>query len=234
MSNETLVVSQAEKPFWIRPPLTVLFDLIRLQRVRPWDVNLSYLLTILLGEMKKGGYIDFTTAGIALLSSATIYRMQSELILELQEPPTPPSEKLVEYLPPPIQPPLRYEHLSTTIDHLLQALEEALKNESAVELHPKIIPIMPTQPIIQEIDEFMIAIEKNIENLYKSILRFGDKVIPFSKLTVGLKRLEVIRVFLLVLYLTCRNKIQLWQEEDFGEIYLSIKKCDLNDNETSV
>ena len=93
---------------------------------------------------------------------------------------------------------------------------------------------MPTQPIIQEIDEFMIAIEKNIENLYKSILRFGDKVIPFSKLTVGLKRLEVIRVFLLVLYLTCRNKIQLWQEEDFGEIYLSIKKRDLNDNETSV
>lgn len=234
MSSENYAVKQTEKPFWLRPPCAVLFDLIRLQRVRPWDVNLSYLLTTLIGEMRREGYIDFTAAGIALLSSATIYRMKAELILELQEPPAPPSEKPAEFLPPPIQLPFRYEYTSTTIDNLIHALEEALKNESYVELQPSLIPITPAPPVVQEIDEFMVDIEKKIENMYKNISQIGDEVVALSKLTAGLKRLEAIRVFLLILFLACRGKIQLWQEEDFGEIYLSVKKGDLNGGEARV
>lgn len=230
MSNVSSATNELQKPFWLRPPWAVLFDLIRLQRVRPWDVNLSYLLTTLLGEMKRGSYLDFTAAGVALLSSATIYRMKAELILELQEPPTPPSEKPVEFLPPPIQLPFRYEYTSTTVDNLIHALEEALKNESLVELHPNLIPITPAPPVIQEIDEFMVDIEKKIDNLYQNISHFGNDIVPLSKLTTGLKRLEAIRVFLLVLFLACRSKIQLWQEENFGEIYLSIKRYDLDDS----
>lgn len=224
MSSESNVMSQPEKPFWLRPPWAVLFDLIRLHRVRPWDVNLSYLLTTLIGEIKRSGYIDFTAAGIALFSSATIYRMKSELVLELQEPPPPPSEKPVEYIPPPIPLPLRYEYTSTTVDNLIRALEEALKNESFVELHPGLIPITPAPPVTQEIDEFMVDIENKLEKMYQSISQLGDEVISLSKLTIGHKRLESIRVFLLILFLACSGKIQLWQEEDFGEIYLSVKR----------
>lgn len=218
------VISQQEKPFWLRPPWAVLFDLIRLQRVRPWDVNLSYLLTTLLGEMKRGGYIDFTAAGIALLSSATIYRMKVELVLELQKPPLPPVERPVEFLPPPMQIPFRYEYTSTTVDNLINALEEALKNESFVELQPSLIPITPAPPLVQEIDEFMVDIEKKIENMYQNILKLGNEIISLSELTAGLKRLEAIRVFILVLFLACRDKIQLWQDEVSGEIYLSVKR----------
>ena len=226
MSNETSILSQSEKPFWLRPPWLVLFDLIRLQRVRPWDVNLSYLLTTLLGEMKRGGYIDFTVAGVALLSSATIYRMKADLILELQEPPSPPIERPIEFLPPPIQIPFRYEYTSTTVDNLIHALEEVLKNESFVESQPNIVQITPVPPVIQEIDEFMVDIEKKIESMFLRISQLTDEVIPLSKLTIGLKRLEAIRMFLLILFLACRNKIQLWQEKDFEEIYLSVKRSD--------
>jgi len=93
----------SEKPFWLRPPWAVLFDLIRLQKVRPWDVNLNHLLTTLTGEMRKRGYVDFTASGIALFSSSVIYRMKSELILKLEEPPKPPVERPIEFLPPPLQ-----------------------------------------------------------------------------------------------------------------------------------
>lgn len=234
MSSENYTVGHSEKPFWLRPPWAVLFDLIRLQRVRPWDVNLSHLLTTLLGEMKRGGYIDFTAAGIALLSSATIYRMKAELILELQEPPAPPSEKPTEFLPPPIQLPFRYEYTSTTIDNLVHALEEALKNESFVEFQPNLVPITPAPPVLQEIDEFMVDIEKKIENMYQNISQLGDGVVSLSKLTAGLKRLEAIRVFLLILFLACRDRIQLWQDEEFGEIYLSVKRGDINGGEAGL
>lgn len=230
MSSESYAMGQSEKPFWLRPPWAVLFDLIRLQRVRPWDVNLSYLLTTLIGEMRRKGYIDFSAAGIALFSSATIYRMKSELVLELQEPPTPPSEKPAEFIPPPIQLPFRYEYTSTTVDNLLQALDEALKNEN-LELHPRLIPITPALPVVQEVDEFMVDIEGKIEKMYQNISQFKDETISLSKLTAGLKRLEAIRVFLLILFLACRGKIQLWQEENFGEIYISAIRCDPDGSE---
>lgn len=229
MSSEKSTLSHTEKPFWLRPPWAVLFDLIKLQRVRPWDVNLSYLLTTLIGEMRRRGYIDFTASGVALLSSATIYRMKSELVLNLQEPPPPPIEKPVEFIPPPVQLPFRYEYTTTTVDSLIKALEEAMKEESFVELQPRLIPITPAPPIMQEVDEFMVDIENKIEDMYQRISQLGDEFIPFSKLITGLKRLESIRAFLLVLFLACRGKIQLWQEESSEEIYISVKRSDLDD-----
>ena len=127
MSIEKYAFNNSEKPFWLRSPWIILFDLVRLQRVRPWNVDLSYLLTTLVHELKRGGYIDLTASGIALFSSATIYRMKSELVLELQEPPKPPPERPMEVLPPPIQLPYRHEYTLTTIENLIKALERVLK-----------------------------------------------------------------------------------------------------------
>lgn len=223
MSSETPPINQVEKPFWLRPPLAILFDLIRLQRVRPWDVNLSFLLTTLIGEMRRRGNIDFTASGLALLSSATIYRMKSELILDLQEPPPPPEEKLIEFVPPPVQLPFRYEYTTTSIDNLVKALEQAMKEESVVVLQPRLIPITPPPPLMQEVDEFMVDIEDKVEDMFQKLSKLGDTVISFTKLTLGLRRLEVIRAFLLILFLACRGRIQLWQEENSEEIYISMK-----------
>lgn len=212
-----------EKPFWLMPPWAVLFDLIRLQKVRPWDVNLNYLLTTLLGEMRRRGFVDFTASGIALLSSATIYRMKSELVLELQEPPRPPVERPVEFMPPPVELPFRYEYTSTTIENILKALEEALKSETAVQLQPKLTPITPAPPMVQEIDDFMVDIDKRIEEMYSRIAALAPRgKIPLSDLDDGLSKLESIRVFILVLFLACNGRVQLWQEEEFGEIYVSL------------
>ena len=74
------------------------------------------------------------------------------------------------------------------------------------------------------LDEFLIDIEDKIEEAYQKIIKFTkkEKLIPLSRLTYGLKKLEVIRTFLLVLFIACRGKIQLWQEEEFAEIYISL------------
>jgi len=234
MSSEKYSISRPDKPFWLRPPWAVLFDLIKLQRVRPWDVDLAYLLTTLIGEMNGRGYIDFTASGVALLSSATIYRMKSELILELQEPPAPPPEKVIEFIPPPIQPPFRYEYTMTTVDNLLKALDEALKAESFVETQPKLIPITPAPPAMQEIDEFLVDVDNKVEEMFQLLSGLGYDIIAFSRLTVGFKKLDAIRAFILLLFLACSDKIQLWQDEDLGEIYISVKKGDRNDGRATI
>jgi len=93
-------VDITEKPFWLRPPYVILFDLLRLHRIKPWDVNITYLLNAFLAEMKKQGFIDFSASGTALLSSAMIHRMKSELVLKMEEPPKPPIVRPNEEVPP--------------------------------------------------------------------------------------------------------------------------------------
>lgn len=223
MSYKTTPKSD-KKPFWIRPPWSVLFDLIKLHRIRPWDINISYLLTTLMSEMQRMGYINFTASGMALLSSATIFRMKSELILELQEPPASSTEKPAEFLPPPLQLPYRFEYTSTTIDNLIKALEETLNDEVFIKVQPELASIIPEPPTFQVHDQFMTNIENKIDEMYRRISQFLKERarIPLSKLTIGLKKLETIRTFLLVLFIANRGQIQLNQEEDFGEIYISL------------
>jgi chromatin segregation and condensation protein Rec8/ScpA/Scc1 (kleisin family) len=222
MSTNTTYGSQ--KPFWLRPPWTVLFDLIKLHQTKPWNIDLTYLLTTLMGEMKKTGDINFTASGIALLSSATIFRMKSEQVLNLQEPPKLQKERPQEVLPPPLQLPYRFDYTSTTIDHLVKVLGEVLHNETYIETQSKQIVIPPSPPTLRELDDFMIDIENKIEEMYQKITSLfkEEKIIPLSKLTQGLNRLESIRVFSLILFIACRAQIQLWQEEDFDEIYISL------------
>ncbi len=226
MSDDKRQATAAERPFWLKPPWMVLFDLIKLHRVRPWDVNISYLLDTLIVEMKKRGFIDFTASGVALLSSSTIYRMKTELILQLEEPPKPPPERPEEALPPPIQLPYRYEYKLTTFDSLLGALEDALKGEALLDMRPKLMPITPAPPMVQEIDQFMVNIEENIDRMYERIMQLTkeEPTIPFSRLTTSQRRIDIVRSFILVLFIACRGKIQLWQDQEFGEIYLGLSR----------
>lgn len=220
MSDDT--ASAYARPFWVRPPWKVLFDLVQLHTVRPWDVDLSHLLTSLLREMGGRGFIDFSASGIALLSSAILYRMKSEQILELQEPPKPPPEKITTVLPPPIQLPYRYEYTSTTLANLVDALEEVFQNQAFMEALPEPPPITPEPFVLRDLDDFLIDIDRKIEDMYDRILVLTTKheVIRFSTLVQGFTRQNAIRSFLLVLFLASRGSIQLWQDEDFGEMFI--------------
>jgi len=225
--------TEFERPFWVRSPWKVLFDLVKLHKVQPWNVDLSHILTTLIKEMGGKGYVDFSASGIALLSSAVIYRKKSEQILELQEPPKPPPEKVVEVLPPPIQLPYRFEYTSTTVKNLVNALEEILQEQPYIESAPNPSPILPDPMILRELDDFMIDIENKIEDIYRTLLMLAEKnpVIHFSQLVQRMIKREVIRTFLVLLFLASRGRLQLWQDEEFGEIYISLSKESANPNE---
>jgi chromatin segregation and condensation protein Rec8/ScpA/Scc1 (kleisin family) len=48
------------------------------------------------------------------------------------------------------------------------------------------------------------------------------EIITFSKLVSGLDKIEVIRVFIILLFMAQKGKIILWQHEEFGEIYVTL------------
>lgn len=214
-----------KKPFYLQPPWNILFEIHKLEKVKPWNVNISFLLASFLDEMQKRGEVDFRASGVALDSSAFIYLMKSKLLLKLEEPPAPP--KLPpDFIPPPIFLPLRYELTSTTIEQLLEALDSVLKGEKLLPLKLRSEPILslPTD-ILPEIDRYLMEIENLMEKLYTNMLCLskGKPFLNFKKLILKMDRVEAIRTFILLLFLAQRRKIWLWQEEEFGKIYISVK-----------
>lgn len=214
-----------KKPFYLRPPWNILFDFHKLEKLTPWNINVTYLLTSFLEEMEKTGQIDFRASGVALDSSALIYLMKSKLLLKLEEPPPPPKPPQ-DFLPPPLLLPLRHELTSTTIRHLLEVLDDVLKGEKLVRFEKVIAePILPTpSEILPQLDIYLMEIELQMEKLYASLSEKvkGTGIIEFSTLIKEAGRLEAIRTFILLLFLAQYGRVNLWQDEETEEIYITV------------
>ncbi|UCE29621.1 MAG: hypothetical protein JSV85_02565 [Candidatus Bathyarchaeota archaeon] len=213
-----------EKPFYFQPPLNLLFELDKLQKVLPWDVNISFLLTSFLDRMENTGEIDFRASGVALDSSATIYLMKSKLLLKLEEPP-PPLKPPPDFSPPPLFLPLRYELTSTTIQHLLTVLDEVLQGEHLFEVKPPSKSILPPPPdFLPPVDLYMVEIAEKMKILCSLLreLASKEKLVLFSKLVTGYGKLEAIKTFITLLFLAQTGEVGLWQEEDSSEIVITL------------
>lgn len=211
-----------KKPFYYQPPLSILFEIHRLEKITPWEVNISYLLNMFLDQMEEEGEVDFRASGMALDSSSTIYLRKTKLLLKLEEPPPPP-KALPEFIPPAMFLPLRYELSSTTIDNLMNVLDEVLKGES---LRPPKMPepILPTPEVLPPLDMYLLQIEDHMKTLYEQLCQMvgTGELLSFSKLTAGLTKIEAVKTFIILLFLAQRGKIGLWQEEDIDELYITV------------
>ncbi len=211
-----------EKPYYFQPPLSILFEIHRLEKIMPWDVNISFLLNTFLEEMEHRGEVDFRASGVALDSSSTIYLMKTKLLLKLEEP-LPPPKSPPDFVPPPMFLPLRYELSSTTLENLLNVLDEVLRGES-IHHPPPPQPILPAPEIIPPVDLYLLEIDKRMNIIYTQLCQLARKgeLIGFSKLVAGLEKLEAIKTFIILLFLAQRGKIGLWQEEDIEELYITV------------
>ena len=204
----------------------MLFDLLRLQRVKPWDVSLSPLLDGLMREMKQRGFIDFSVSGTALLSSAILLRMKSELVLKMEEPPRPPVERPTDYVPPPLAFPLRYEATTTSLDMVLKELLEVLRVERSL---PQTLEQLAarTPEVFEQMDDFQRHIEEHIEALYKRLALEVGKIhgakLSFLGLLIKRTVLEAVQLFLMLLFLTVQGRVGLHQSEEFADIMIELK-----------
>jgi chromatin segregation and condensation protein Rec8/ScpA/Scc1 (kleisin family) len=63
-----------------------------------------------------------------------------------------------------------------------------------------------------------------MEKLYTSLSERvkGTGLIEFSTLIKGVGRLEAVRTFILLLFLAQNGKVNLWQNEETEEVYITI------------
>jgi segregation and condensation protein A len=219
------------KPFYMRPPWNILFELTKLEKLSPWNINIAYLLRSFLSEMEKSTpeKVDFRASGMALDSSALIYLMKSQLLLTLQEPPAQASKIPADFVPPPLFLPLRHELTSTTIQHLLEVLDDVLKGEKLLNLTQvvKQHPILPAvTDLLPKFDRFIAELEFEIEKLYAILIEKtgGQGIIDFTTLSKGASRIEALRMFIYLLFLAQDGIVTLWQNEETEELYIAVGK----------
>ncbi len=219
------------KPFYLRPPWNILFEISKLEKLTPWNVNIAYLLRSFLTEMERTEKVDFRASGVALDSSALIYLMKSKLLLNLQEP-TPPPKGPQDFVPPPLFLPLRHELTSTTIHHLLEVLDDVLKGEKLLHLNTVVQqhPVLPSvSDLMPQFDKFMADIEAQVDQLYALLCEKvkGSGIIDFSTLSKGVSRIEALRMFIYLLFLAQDGSVSLWQNEETEELYIAIGKLNI-------
>jgi len=219
------------KPFYLRPPWNILFELNKLEKLTPWNINIAYLLRSFLTEMERTEKVDFRASGVALDSSALIYLMKSKLLLTLQEPPTPPKAP-TDFVPPPLFLPLRHELTSTTIQHLLEVLDDVLKGEKLLHLEHVVEqhPVLPSvTDLMPQFDQFIAELELQIDKLYAIIFEKvkGQGIIDFTTLSKGATRIEALRMFIYLLFLAQDGLVSLWQNEETEELYIAVGKLNV-------
>jgi len=172
--------------------------------------------------MKNTGYVDFSASGTALLSSSIVHRMKSELVLKMEEPPKPPVPRPDEEIPPPLPFPIRFEYTSTSVAEVLRTLQEVLMNEKAI-LAKKAFTLSPPS-VFEQLDEFLSNIEENIQDFYGHLIKLSIRGVPlsFRKMVNGQSLIQIVRTFIMLIFLAHQKKVILTQNEDSSDILIRL------------
>jgi len=211
-----------EKPFYLKPPLDILFKPTKVKKVKPWDIDIVFLLQLLMAEMEKAG-IDFRAAGVAVYSSSVIYLRKAQTLTKFDwEEAEKAEEEAPKFIPPVIRLPYRGGVVNTSIKDLIAALERALMEfESAKPASTSVQEALPEISFEAILEEFIHRIEEDAESLYEKLLLMPSPV-RFSTLVQGLSRTEVVRTFIAILFLAQRGVVEVEQGDEGGDFLIHV------------
>ena len=98
-------MSEERGPFWTEPPYILLTDVLQLDKVEPWNVDVGHLIGSFLQEMKLLGDIDFRVSGSALYSASVIFMKKTRELVQLGILPPDEGDENEELVIPLIRPP---------------------------------------------------------------------------------------------------------------------------------
>jgi len=205
-----------ESPFWATPPYILLTDVLQLDKIEPWNVDVGKLVVGFLNEMKRLGDIDFRISGNALYSASVIFMRKTRDLVQLGVlPPDEVDEDEIEI--PLIRPPFRLTNRRVTIEELLVAMDQVLRKGVRERSAPKKHRYKTKEdPITFTVNIDQANIEETIADVYadlQRILKIGE-MSKFTEILMNNTRKEIVRVFFSLLFLYARAFIDIWMEDE--------------------
>jgi segregation and condensation protein A len=211
-------------PFWAGPPYILLTDVLQLDKVKPWNVDVGKLVAGFLREMKRMGDIDFRISGNALYSASVIFMKKTRELVELGL--LPPDEDVddEEIEIPLIRPPFRVTNQRVTLQELLIAMDRVLSKGVRKRSPPTKRKLRGrADPLAFKMDVTRANVEENIAQVYGDLSQILeiDEVAKFVDILVNNSRIEIVRVFFALLHLFARSYIDIWMDEN-EEIWVQL------------
>jgi segregation and condensation protein A len=217
---------------------TILYDLIKTEKMDPWNIDISLLTQKYIGIVKKLQEINFSVSGKVILASSILLKIKSDKLLveniaqfdSLMYPPQEDMEEMEQFEEKQerlIHPKLTIKtpqarKRKVSINDLVFALERALEIEHRRKLRKIRQDHIPEQ---LKIPEKKIDIGDKIKEIYQKIKNFLKKQnkLTFTELLPSQKKEDVIYTFLPLLHLDNQRKIDMYQKKPFEEIEIKLR-----------
>ena len=212
---------------------SIIYDLVRTEQMDPWDIDISLLTQKYLEMLKKLKEMDFRLSGKIVLAAAILLKIKSNRLIgdidKLEELMTSTGEdefyedlteeelqetEEASLIPRTPQPRKR----KVSIYDLREALQKALEVKKR-----RVLRSIPTGEI--NIPEKKKDITLVIKEIYEKIRNFfkTGKRLTFSQLIPSDSKEDKVYTFIPLLHLTHQEKVDLNQEEHFGEIEILLR-----------
>lgn len=214
-------------------PVEMLIDLVVSEEMDPWEIDIAEIANQFLTKVREMAALNLRLSGKTLLAASILLRMKSDTLKPEED--GSPWDGFIEdgmfqagaidgldshaELSTLIVPPKRRGDRKTTLFELIEALQRALSEEVIRKNFPREVK---QRKLVIKVDEEKM--KERIVKVYERIrgLADGDAVVRFSELLGEKGRGGIVEIILPLLYLACDGKIVIWQEELFGEIFITL------------
>ncbi len=226
------------KPTWKE----VLLDLIASNRIDPWNIDIVTLADAFLKKVKEMEKVDFFMHANVILAASILLRYKSEYLRSLSV-----QSDMTDFIPEADAFPEGPEEIPiltlsaripprrpVTLEELMQEMEKIIKYDD-----PDRMLVKVPRGGISEIVDFEVSehdVDKDIVVLKTQLdmLRDPDGWSLFSRLTAEQNTQALVYTLLCLLHMAQMNKIDLRQDEMFGEIFIKtiekMEKVEKNEN----
>jgi len=224
-----------DQPAW----KTILIELVAKNRMDPWNIDLIELSEKYLHKISALETTNLRVPANAILALAIILKFKAK-ILEFTtiEDAFASDEKIIKdffeanpdfaelkEMVPELNPPRILREGKITLDSLVGIIEHILSKSKDGKAF--------VNKISGQVDDFKIKlkdvnIDEEMNKLFFHIKCLSDSqgMVMFSQIAKGKSVQEIVTNFIYLLYLANNQRITIWQEEFWEEIFISIKKIE--------
>ncbi len=219
------LVDLIDQPAW----KSILLELVKTEQMDPWDIDICALADKFLEKVGQLEHANLKVPANAILASAILLKMKARALKlrgiddeEVTEELSQEDIQMLEDSIPELKGVRRFREGKVSLDELVEGIADVLnktKHKQNSILRSKEIP------------EFNVlvgegSIEERVSDIEQRISERADSqgLVTFSQLLNEQTPVEMVYVFIPLLFLMNKGKINAWQEEWFGEIFISIVK----------
>jgi len=228
-------------------PFDLLLYFIKRDELDIYDIPIAKITEEFLNYMHLLKILDLEVASDFIVLAATLLQIKAEMLLQINKPNSENDDNENDPRAPLVKQLIEYQKYKEAANHLSQRYEDNkyhfyrknfdsefaqvneininYKNASLFNLVDALSKALkrnnPNDQLFHQVNLFPITVEeKKIEII--QILNLKSRIY-FSKLIENYSRIEIVVSFLALLELVRTNQINLFQEENFSEIIITIK-----------